>query len=441
MPKLGTGKGMCLALVGRVRVNEVSETVLPAPSAAPEVAIFDISAATGIAFIRSLGRAGVRMRLFTHERVSAGRFSRYQRGAVERCPSPERPDEFSPWLREAVQRGRIEMIAPTSDAIAFHASEQRDVLPRAFSNVAPERESILDCLFKDRFDAACRNAGFVAPPAVFPSSFEDAMSEGSQLRFPVVIKPRLHLAVGSTRGTLAQTPRELRRKYRPYTVSAAGTRLLSRHPEIRLPIIQSVVGGARARPVSVSGLLSDNSELVVGLGSIKRAQWPPGVGIGSEFGCWRDDEIQDQAIDLVKQVLGRGLFELELIFDEREPRRWYALDLNPRAHGFISLDCARGADLPLLWYLTSLGRPLPEVHLREDLRWVHGLPHFIGRLSSIFAGPHRRAAASTLFAEISRPPVDVVFDRTDPLASAVYVGRLLRHPGSLVRPGLRATPL
>jgi hypothetical protein len=49
-----------------------------------------------------------------------------------------------------------------------------------------------------------------------------------------------------------------------------------------------------------------------------------------------------------------GIFEIELLVDSEH---LCAIDLNPRAFGFLALDIARGIDLPWLWLSTTIKLP------------------------------------------------------------------------------------
>ena len=82
------------------------------------VAVFDVDLPTGVAFVRSLGRAGVRTEIYSAERRAAGRFSRYA-GEVRPCPSVRHTDEFVAWIVDGVTGGWIDLVAPTSDYVVF----------------------------------------------------------------------------------------------------------------------------------------------------------------------------------------------------------------------------------------------------------------------------------------------------------------------------------
>ena len=73
------------------------------------------------------------------------------------------------------------------------------------------------------------------------------------------------------------------------------------------------------------------------MASRKIAQWPPTLGIGIEFHALDDPALVSRGAAVASAILGRGIFEVEFIRDPRDGG-WVAIDLNPRAHGFIRLD-------------------------------------------------------------------------------------------------------
>src|SRR3954470_208750 len=101
---------------------------------ARSVAVFDVSLPPAVAFIRSLGRAGVPVVAYAYQRAAAGRFSRYVT-AKRACPSPARTDEFVAWLAGELERGAIDLIAPTSDRVMFCVAAASELLGRPSAQV------------------------------------------------------------------------------------------------------------------------------------------------------------------------------------------------------------------------------------------------------------------------------------------------------------------
>lgn len=401
----------------------------------PEVAIFDADTPPALAFLRSLGRAGVPTRLFSHRRWPASRLSRWCK-RFERCPNPEDVDRFSLWLEARLRSGEIARVAPTSDLIAFHLAELEDALPAELSARLPAAEAVRTCLFKDRFHDTCTRAGFAVPAAWFPASVAEARDLAGAVRYPAILKPKSHIGVGIERGTVVRSPAELRERFAPYPVGTGHETLAARYPGLLLPMIQAYVPSALENLFSVSGILGPEGEARAISGSRKTLQWPPTLGIGIEFQSCADPELIARGEALVRAVLGRGLFELELIRDSRA-KAWVAVDLNPRAHGFIRFDMARGNDLPMLWYAQATGGEVGSARApRNDLRWTHAIPQHARSWARLVQGPDRLERARAYLSYVRTPSVDAVHENADPLPSAGFAANLLRHPGGLIRPFL-----
>jgi D-aspartate ligase len=390
---------------------------------AARVAVFDADSPPALAFVRSLGRAGVPHRVYSHRRWPVCRHSRWC-AEFARCPDPARAEEFGPWLEAELRAGRIDLVAPTSDVIAFHVATLAESFAPELRGRFEPAEGVLASLFKDRFDAACRSQGFQTPWAAFPRSVEEARDRAGTFRYPAIVKPKSHVGVGIARGDIVRDAEELRAAYRAYPLPPAEA---ERFPELALPMVQEYVPRALENLYSVSGVLAASGEIVAAAASRKIAQWPPTLGIGIEFRALDDPALVSHGAALAQAVLGRGIFEVELIRDPRDGR-WVAIDLNPRAHGFISLDVARGNDLPLLWYRIVSGEAiLPRNGVRHDVVWKHGVPHAVQRVV-------RRVRGAAQIDLPSGEIVDVVHDPEDRLPTIPFVATMLRHPGGLIRP-------
>jgi predicted ATP-grasp superfamily ATP-dependent carboligase len=389
------------------------------------VGIFDADAPTALAFTRSLGRAGIPLRVYSPRRWPVARLSKHCTDFA-RCPDPANAADFMPWLERELLEGRIQLVAPTSDLIAFYLAE----LGQAFAPELrlPAPAAVLDALFKDRFDAACARAGVRTPWAAYPASIEEACDRAGAYSYPAILKPKSHVGVGLERGNVVRDAEELRRAYRRYLIPPGQAPAAARYPELTLPMIQEYVPGTLDNLYSVSGVL-DGGRAVAVSASRKAAQWPPTLGIGIEFHCCTDGDLLSRGVEVAGRLLGRGIFEIELIHDGRVGD-WVAIDLNPRAHGFISFDVARNNDLPLLWYRLASGLSVePGGPARNDLVWRHALPFAVRRCVNFLKG---RAEGGFRGAA-----VDIVNDIRDPLPSAAFTAVMLRHPGGLVRPFLK----
>jgi len=357
-------------------------------------------------------------------------------------------ERFLPWLRERVRSGEIGRVAPTTDSIAYYLSVLRDEFaPEVRRTIAP-LEELETNLIKTRFSAACARIGQPTPLTASADELsvsthheEAAVEAATQIGFPLLMKPNSHLALGSVeRGQLIRDLDELRAAYRPYPVMPGNEALAERYPEVRWPLLQQYVPSARTRVFSVSGYKDPDAGVVAASLSCKRQQWPPDTGISTVQVSWNDERILTAGLAAIDRLHSRGIFELELLDNGSE---LLAIDLNPRAFGFIALDMALGNDLPWLWFQSTL-RPLASRRIASERPVIASrllIPYLIGRCIGAMVGRGRidgGQAEPLLRAERS---ISMLGYWSDPLPKLLSTLRLLRHPGGLVKPYVRAALL
>lgn len=401
----------------------------------PAVAVIDADTPPGLAFVRSLGRHGVPMYVYSARRTPVARLSRYC-SEFANCPDPEDAEKFLPWMKKESAKGHFAYVAPTSDLIAFYMAEFPECFPKNQGQGMPKKAAVLDMLFKDRFDAACAKHGVSAPWTSFPLSVDEALAQAASLPYPVILKPKSHVGVGWARGVVVRDEVGLRKAFGPYPVRPETKMLMDRFPELRWPMIQEYVPGALEHLYSISGVLGHDGELLAWAGSKKTQQWPPTLGVGIVFEPWNEADPVALGLKFVKDALGCGIFELELIWDART-QRYVAIDLNPRAHGHIAFDIARRNDLPLLWYhMTTGAKPAPLPDAKNDVRWLHSIPYHVGNVIGVARGPDRGQKLAAYVQNMKGKTVDIINDSSDPLPSLAHAYFMLRHPGGLIKPFL-----
>ena len=178
-----------------------------------EVAVFDIGLPPGIAFIRSFAKAGVPVVAYSDERRPVGGFSRHV-SEVRTAPNVLHTDRFIGWLTTEMSAGRLDLVAPTSDYLAFNVAVAHDRLGRTDRRGVASREQLFDCLFKNRFADAMVRTGFPTPITRAPLTLEAALAAAIELGYPVLLKPRSHVGLGIWRGRVVRSERELTRTER-----------------------------------------------------------------------------------------------------------------------------------------------------------------------------------------------------------------------------------
>jgi predicted ATP-grasp superfamily ATP-dependent carboligase len=279
-------------------------------------------------------------------------------------------------------------------------------------------------------------AAQLVPSQAAPDDIGRAVDDARRLGYPLIVKPKSHLVVGSKeRGRLVRNETELLKHYRRYDTARGQEQIAATYPELSWPLLQRYIPSARSCVYSVSGIRDvERGTLAVTL-TCKRQQWPPDVGVSTVQSLCKDSRILDAGLATVQKLLSRGVFELELV---AEGDKLLAIDLNPRAFGFIALDIAAGNDLPWLWWQTTTNsfeassrpRPIPAL----DCRFV--VPYYFGQTISKMLQPSGRQETSAADAA-ETPWVSMLGHRSDPLPmflANMQLLRLLPHRGGLLRP-------
>ncbi|MDE2136601.1 MAG: hypothetical protein KGJ68_04140 [Gammaproteobacteria bacterium] len=401
---------------------------------APAVAVLDNYWAPTLSFALSLGRRGIPLHFYGR---GAGRWSRYCTRRTP-CPPVEDAERFLPWLEARVRCGEITRLAPTTDLVAYYLALLRErFAPEVQRTIAP-LEEIERCLIKTRFANACQEVGQAVPASLAPVDPDSALAAAEELGYPLILKPKSHLAVGTAeRGTVVRDRRALLAAFRSYPVVPGQEAIARQYPELLWPLLQRYVPSARRRVYSVSGFKDAQSGIVTAALSVKRWQWPPDTGTSTSQVSSTNATILEAGIATVDKLLSRGLFDLELLVDNSQ---LLAIDLNPRAFGFIALDLALGNDLPWLWYQSTrqVVAPLPVPQSRPIIEARFSIPHAVGRAILRLFGRRFPAGPRRGHGGVPRAVLPMLGDWSDPLPLLVSNARLLRHPRGLLRPFVAA---
>jgi hypothetical protein len=392
--------------------------------------VFDTESPASLTLLHALGRRGVPVHVFGPGRFPPGRLSPYCAHA-ETCPDPVRFHEFQTWLRERLSSGAITRVAPTSDLIAYHCAALRDAFPPQVRDTIHSLDEIETVLIKSRLNERCRALDLPFPTTWYPESSADAEALAPALPYPVIIKPRSHLGVGTSyRGAVVHAADEFLAAFGPRAAAIGQEPLLERYPELRWPMVQRYPAAGPPVLHSFLGLRDHRTGIVAEAMVYKTDAWPPVVGIGTEFVTFDDPVTRAAGRRVVDAVLSHGLFHIEMLV-EGEGR--LIIDVNPRAYQAISLDIARGNDLPWLWYRSTL-EPVPvQAPPAAGMSWRRKSIFHLSHWTRVVGGPDR-GTKWRRYRELLRTPAVGGTEGSPLVVRLACELRLLRHPRSLVRP-------
>ena len=349
-------------------------------------AVIDVGWVNGLAAIRSLGRAGVRVLAVDHRPSALGFRSKY----AEPLLSPD-PFEYEHGFVNFVRALGEVVVFPTHDdslnAVARYADDLEvlapfpnwDVLERLQSKRAQLEEATA--------------AGIAVPETRYPQS----ATEARELEPPVVVKP--------------EHPVEFKRHYRRQAFRcdtfAQVDEAYARTEEFGA-IVQELVPGGDEELYTVGSYLDRTGRALGVFCGRKLRQTPPGIGTCRVGEARWVQEVVDDALRLLGAFGYRGLSQVEF---KRDPRdgRYKLMEVNARLWQWHGLATACGVDLPRIAYADLTGEALPDASMNgHGKRWA------------ITLLPGERPAPQ-------RPPyVDAVFSLDDPKPGLVHLARVAR---------------
>jgi D-aspartate ligase len=354
-------------------------------------AVVDVGWVNGLAAIRSLGRARIRVLALDHRPSALGFRSRYARPTL--CPDP-RLDEAA-FLDAVGNLGDI-VVFPTHD-------EPLNALGRHLDDLAvrapfPAWDTLGRVQSKRAQLEEAEAAEIDVPRTHHPASAKEAREAAAELGFPVLVKP------GQPVGFKQRFRRQAFRCASAAEVEDAYSQAIEFEP-----MVQELVPGGDDSLYSVGSYLArDGRPLGIFCGR-KLRQTPPGVGTCRVGEAVWVEEVVDGALRLLRAFGYHGLSQVEFKRDARDGR-FKLMEINPRLWQWHGLAAACGVDLPRIAYADLVGDTPPDA--RMD-------------------GGRKRWAITLLPGEspaFQRPPyVDALWALDDPKPALVHLARVVRR--------------
>jgi D-aspartate ligase len=354
--------------------------------------VLDAGWVNGLAAIRLLGRAGIRVHAVDHRAGALGFRSRY----AHPVPSPDPATDEEAYVESLAGVGETGVLFPTHDpplnAVARH-------LDRLDGFLCPFPDwSVLERIQDKRGQLETATAtGVDAPETRYPSLAAEARAAGDELGYPVLVKPRHPVGFKRRFGKQAFTCETAVELERAYADSEAFE-----------PMVQELVPGGDDELYSLGSYLRRDGEPLGLFCGRKLRQTPPGIGTCRVGEAVWVQEVVDAGLRLLRGLDFHGISQVEF---KRDPRdgRFKLMEVNPRLWQWHGLAAACGVDLPVIAYRDLTGQPLPAASMNGN-----------GRRWAITLLPGERPA-------LVRPPyVEAVFDLGDPKPGLVHAARLAR---------------
>jgi D-aspartate ligase len=353
-------------------------------------AVVDVGWVNGLAAIRSLGRAGIRVLAVDHRPSALGFRSRY----AEPFLSPDPHEDEGRFVAFVRALGEV-VVFPTHD-------EQLNLISRHLGDLdvlAPfPAWEVLGRVQSKRVQLETAQAVDVdVPRTAYPSTAQEARAAAEEIGFPVLVKPEHPV------GFKQRFRRQAFRCENKDEVEQAYGRAAD-----FAPMVQELVPGGDDTLYTVGSYITPDGKPLGVFSGRKLRQTPRGIGtcrIGEAV--WVQEAV-DAALRLLREF---GFFGLSQVEFKRDPRdgRFKLMEINPRLWQWHGLAAACGVDLPRLAYADLTGEsPAQATMNRHGKRWA------------ITLLPGERPTPQ-------RPPyADAVFAADDLKPAAVHLARVVR---------------
>jgi predicted ATP-grasp superfamily ATP-dependent carboligase len=390
-----------------------------------------------LAAARALGRAEIPVTIADWRRFVPARYSRFATHRVQ-CPSlTDGSDRFIEWLLDFGTRNPGYVLLPTTDDVVWLIARHAHALSRHFRFEEVALETVDTLLNKWKLAEACAAWGLSTPRTTLAG-------DDQPVAFPVLIKPQTQVLFQTHhKGTLVTHADHLERELiRFRSTMHYDPALLLFDRRAAIPMLQEYVDVQERGIYSLSGYVDDEHFVIQA--ERKVLQKPLRAGVGLCFEAAAVDPALAERIGQLARYLGyRGVFEIEFL---EHQGRALLIDFNPRFFGQMGLDIARGADLPLLAYLSATKdqRRLRAVvsAARSALKalpkaWCDRINLELYLRALRVAGAHGTSETAHWRRWLKERPHDAVLDAHDPWPALVAASRglwgNLAHPRSTLR--------
>lgn len=323
------------------------------PPGAPAI-VLGVETQIGLAIVRELGRAGIRVIAMSHDPRALGLASRHVWRRV--VVGPPRSDAVIDAVNAlAVELGPLSLLT-VSEGNLLWLDRERGRFGPAVGLAVPQGAVLQAVLDKSQTLAAARALGIAVPRTDEPRSLDDVDALARDFPYPAVLKwkdanavaPRLAAAgLPLLKAEYVYGADELRRSASRY--QAVG----------EWPLVQQYCGGQGLGQF----FFMQGGQAVRRFQHRRIAEWPPEGGFSSVCDVvplQRHAELQAQSVALLQALGWQGVAMVEYRYDEAHHSA-VLMEVNGRFWGSLPLAVAAGAGFAVLAHTAALGLPLPTL--------------------------------------------------------------------------------
>jgi len=397
------------------------------------VLVTDASERAALAVIRSLGRRGIEVVAADSAGLNAGFLSKYcSRAFIYPSPLKDKTKFINSMLR-FVKNEDFDLLIPITDLTMVPIVERKDEFEDYVKVAAPPHDIAVKAFDKAQTVRIAEKSGIPCPRTFLIDDIETLKEVADDLRYPVVIKPRMKVFWQRDRGVMLKvTPRNY--AYTSKDLIDKHAEIISRLDGLDVPpnffLIQEFVEG---EGYGVEALMY-KGELKAIFMHKRLREYPITGGASTLRVSIRNEELARYAFKLLKEMDWQGVAMVEFKIDKKNSIV-KLVEVNGRFWGSLPLAISAGVDFPYLLYkLIVQGENVPiQNNYKVGLvqRWL--LPGDILWLFSILRNDQKKGL-NAIRDFLSTPLVpDDIISPYDPLPTIGTLIDMLRNLIEVVR--------
>jgi predicted ATP-grasp superfamily ATP-dependent carboligase len=360
---------------------------------------------TGVRIAKSFGRRGIDV-YFLIDLKAENIYSKY----CKRCFFGPGTRYNQDLLKRALKKIRRSLNAPavvfpTCDFYSLNLAQIRDELKEDYYCVVGDKESVATLVKKKEFYKTLAENKIPHPTTYFPEGMKDVEQIGSEIHYPVFIKPSISpmfTAAFGTKGFVVHSKKELLEGYQ-----------LATNRDIEV-VIQEIIQGPESNSFQLEGYYNKDSRPTILFARQRMRIWPEGFGnttLCVSIPLTKVSKEIEMINRFIKNLGYQGLMSAEF---KRDPKDGILklLEINARTwwHFWLSEKC--GADIIFTSYMDLIGKT--NYYLRKYKVGLKSLYFLLDLKASSKGISERTLNISDWILSLRNTKVEAFFSLDDP---------------------------
>ncbi len=295
--------------------------------------------------------------------------TKYIRNYYQITSSDTNDEKYISDIIKIYKEYKHDLILPFGNASYYAVSKNSKILTKNNVNfMAPTYETFKIAHDKYKTYEFCKKIGISVPEIYTNYSDSDINSLSSYLQYPVVIKAKSGVGVG-TGLRYANNKIELLKFYHEISSFRANTGASN----YEAPIIQEFIPGF----IYDACTLTNMGNVITVLTQKRHLMYPIYGGVGAINVTTHDEKLSNLATHLLEEMRWHGPAQLEFKYDERD-KTYKLIEINPKLWGTLDLSIKVGVDFPILIRDILLGKEIKKnIIYKDGIRYKFLFPQAI----------------------------------------------------------------